>query len=65
MRKVKIEYEPHYGPLNLKWSVYIKDGFWSRWELKNRCESLEHAQKEASELLKYPIYLNDVRSGEL
>lgn len=65
MRKVKIEYEPYYGSLNLNWSVYIKDSLWSRWELKNRCESLERAQKEAYELLKYPIYLNNARSGEL
>lgn len=63
MRRVKIEYEPCYGWL--KYTVHIKNGFWSRWEKLVSCESLEHAQKEASELLKYPIYLNDVRSGEL
>lgn len=63
MRRVKIEYEPCYGLL--EYTVHIKNGFWSRWEKRVSCESLEHAQKEASELLKYPIYLNDVRSGEL
>ncbi len=63
MRKVKIEYEPCYSLL--KYTVYVKNGFWSRWERYLSCESLEHAQKEASELLKYPIYLNDVHSGEL
>lgn len=63
MRKVKIEYDPSYKIE--RYRVSIKDHFWSSWGWRGTFETLDEAQKEAAELLKYPICLNNARSGEL
>lgn len=63
MRKVKIEYDPSFS--QCRFLIFKKDGWLSRWERIGMFESLESAQTHANELLKYPIYLNNARSGEL